>query len=490
MMAKIPAATFAVAVVASVALTGLWGLVAFDSGVASKQQYQQQQNQNGIGASVQVDAAAEAVQPTGRQVEYTLVARETTLEIAPGVRVEAWTYNGTIPGPVLRATEGDRVILHFINETPMPHTVHLHGDHDEKDDGVFQLVGQGQSYTYDFIAGPAGALMYHCHVMPVTQHVRMGLYGAMIIDPKEGLPPAREYVVVAGEYDTKDQLASNPEYVFFNGFADQYWDNPLPAKTGELVRIYYVNMGASPAYGFHIHGTIFDAYPSGIWKNEPLQVQTWEVAAGNGAIFEARWPHAGRYLFHIHGMPEEKGTMAYFNVTDPSGEAAAAVDGVDVARTKSISMIGWQENLTRSLQKQDAGMKANQAGDASQSSSGAAGHSHHAAADAGPATSMGVGTATTAAATTARTAISIPKGAATDTGRTFEPAEISVSAGATVTWTNNDTTLHTVDSRQEGLFSSGMLSHGRTFEHTFSGPGTYEYYCALHPWMAGKVSVG
>ena len=113
--------------------------------------------------------------------EYTLIAQDTTVEIAPGVRVDAWTYNGTIPGPTLRATEGDRVVIHFINKTPMPHTVHLHGDHPSAEDGVFEIVAPNGTYTYDFIATPAGALMYHCHVSPVMQHVRMGLYGAFIV---------------------------------------------------------------------------------------------------------------------------------------------------------------------------------------------------------------------------------------------------------------------------------------------------------------------
>jgi FtsP/CotA-like multicopper oxidase with cupredoxin domain len=119
--------------------------------------------------------------------EYTLIAQDTTVEIAPGVRVDAWTYNGTIPGPTLRATEGDRVVIHFINKTPMPHTVHLHGDHPSAEDGVFEIVAPNGTYTYDFIATPAGALMYHCHVSPVMQHVRMGLYGAFIVypNPKE-----------------------------------------------------------------------------------------------------------------------------------------------------------------------------------------------------------------------------------------------------------------------------------------------------------------
>ncbi|MGN6709683.1 MAG: multicopper oxidase domain-containing protein, partial [Candidatus Nitrosocosmicus sp.] len=152
-----------------------------------------------------------------RTHEYTLIAENTTLEIAPGLRVDAWTYNGTIPGPTITATEGDRVIVHFINKTPLPHTVHLHGDHPSNMDGVFEMVPPNGSYTYDFIAQPAGALAYHCHVPPVMQHVRMGLYGAFIVYPKTPLPPAREYVLVDGEYDTQNQLKPLPEYYFFNG---------------------------------------------------------------------------------------------------------------------------------------------------------------------------------------------------------------------------------------------------------------------------------
>lgn len=438
-ISKTLAASLAVAVV----LTGAGGYFTL---------YAESDDENRSGASARSDA---------RTIEYTLVAQNTTLEIAQGVRVEAWTYNGTIPGPVLRATEGDRVILHFVNETPLPHTVHLHGDHDEQDDGVFQVVNQGESYTYDFIAGPPGALMYHCHVMPVTEHMRMGLYGALIVDPAEGLPPAREYVMVAGEYDTEDQLTNNPQYVFFNGYADQYWDNPLPVRTNEKVRIYYVNMGASPAYGFHIHGTTFDAYPSGIWENQPLDVQTWEVAAGNAAIFEVSWPWEGRYLFHIHGLPEERGTMAYFDVSDAPDDAA---DGVDVAKTKSISMVEWQEDLTRKLQKQDPD------GSVKASASEAPQHAIHASGTAPAGT------------------VAIPAGSGGDTSLTFAPAETSVSVGDTVTWVNDDSTLHTVDSK-EGLFSSGMLPQKRSFEHTFTELGTYEYYCSLHPWMTGTVSV-
>src|SRR6476620_5943744 len=282
--------------------------------------------------------------------EYTLIAENTTLEIAPGLRVDAWTYNGTIPGPTITATEGDRVIIHFINKTPLPHTIHLHGDHPSSMDGVFEIIGPNKTYTYDVIAQPAGALGYHCHVPPVMQHVRMGLYGAFIVYPKTPLPPAREYVLVDGEYDTQNQLIPLPEYYMFNGYAMQYQTHPLPARTNETVRIYLVNLGLSPAYGMHIHGTSFKAYPSGIWENSPLIVQSWELASGNAAILEMKWPWPGKFTFHFHGIPEERGAMGYFNVTNAT---ATDIDGKDIAINNSVSMDAWQMNLTKSLQKQD-----------------------------------------------------------------------------------------------------------------------------------------
>jgi hypothetical protein len=211
-------------------------------------------------------------------------------------------------------------------------------------------VGPNGTYTYDVIAEPAGALAYHCHVPPVMQHVRMGLYGAFIVYPKTPLPPAREYVFVNGEYDTQNQLNPLPEYYFFNGYTEQYQLHPLPAMTNETVRIYLINLGLSPAYGIHIHGSLFKVYPSGILENPTFKVQSWELASGNTAILEAKWPWPGKFTFHYHGIPEERGAMGYFNVTNAP---ANAIDGKDIAITKSINMNDWQMNLTKSLQKAD-----------------------------------------------------------------------------------------------------------------------------------------
>lgn len=413
-----------------------------------------------------IDASDGKVSYTSKTREYTIVAENTTVEIAPGTRVEAWTFNGSIPGPTLRATEGDRVIVHFTNKGHLPHTIHFHGDHNEINDGVFQEVLPGQTYTYDFIAEPAGVFMYHCHVMPVTQHIRNGLYGAFIVDPKEGVAPAREYVLVKGEYDLDDQETPFPDYVFFNGYADQYWNHPLPAKVGELVRLYYVDLGAMPAYGFHIHGTIFESWTSGLWENDPVKAQTWEVSPGNAAIFEAKWKEPGRYLFHLHGIPEEKGTMAYFDVRDASLDA---VDGVDVSKTKSIYMWDWQALQTKELQKPDS--------EGVVSKTGSMTHESHASGDKEEVHLIETNLC------------EIEQGSSIkSSNKSFYPLAIQVSAGDTVKWKNIDSSIHTVSST-DGKFDSGLMNANDVFEHKFVDKGIFDYYCMLHPWMSGAVHV-
>jgi nitrite reductase (NO-forming) len=439
-------------------------------------------NNNGNGIQKQ-----QQLQVPSKTHEYTLIAQDTTVEIAPAIRVDAWTYNGTIPGPTLTATEGDRVIIHFINKTPMPHTVHLHGDHPSAEDGVFEIVPPNGSYTYDFIATPAGALMYHCHVSPVMQHVRMGLYGAFIVYPKKPLPPAREYVLVSGEYDTQNQLNPLPEYYMFNGYTEQYMSHPLMARTNETVRIYLVNLGLSPAYGIHIHGSLFKAYPSGIWENPPFKVQSWELASGNAAILEAKWSWPGKFTFHYHGIPEERGAMGYFNVTNAP---AKAIDGKDVAITKSINMVDWQANLTKSLQKANPNGKVTTttATRAANNTNNEMAHEmehHH---QQPPPSASPINT----------NKVSIVHGAATLGNKAFSPNLIRIKVGSTVTWTNNDNTLHTVTSGVPNTANAGqtfdsgltaLIMPTKIYSHKFTNTGEFSYFCRVHPTMVGKILV-
>ncbi|HSA98931.1 MAG TPA: cupredoxin domain-containing protein, partial [Candidatus Nitrosotenuis sp.] len=228
--------------------------------------------------------------------------------------------------------------------------------------------------------------------------------------------------------------------------------------------------GAMPAFGFHIHGTIFDAFPSGVLENEPVKAQTWEVSPGNAAIFEARWTEPGRYLFHLHGIPEERGTMAYFNVTDAP---SSAVDGIDIAKTKPVYMWEWEKSQIVSLEKADSDSKI------AKTSAGVSGHLMHDL----------LGDADRESKTVETTSCEIENGATMQTAnKSFHPGTIRVNAGDTVRWDNKDTGVHTVTSK-DGTFDSGMIMKGGSFENKFVQKGTFDYFCALHPWMKGSVQV-
>src|SRR5829696_1075796 len=134
--------------------------------------------------------------------EYELTAEEVEIEVAPGVMYPAWAYNGQVPGPTLRATEGDRLRVVFKNQGVHPHTIHFHGFHPANMDGVFEQVGPGQEFVYEFDAEPFGTHLYHCHTMPLKKHIEKGLYGAFIVDPKEGRPEADEMVMIMNGFDT------------------------------------------------------------------------------------------------------------------------------------------------------------------------------------------------------------------------------------------------------------------------------------------------
>jgi nitrite reductase (NO-forming) len=280
-----------------------------------------------------------------RTRQITLIAQDAEIEIAPGKIVRMWTFNGTVPAPPLRFTEGENVSIKFINKTPIPHTVHFHGNHDDKNDGVFPQIMPNESYTYNITAAPTGALMYHCHAYPTSLHIRMGMYGAMIIDPKDTpLESAREFVMVMGEYDLKEIIKLEAEYYPINGYVDQYMTNPLEVNHGELVRMYVINIGTTIPYQFHLHSTTFKAYPSGLLSNEPIDAQTYPVGPGDATIIEARWKYPGTYLFHSHGIQEERGNMGQIEVSDNGNQSAALL-------TESVSMFDWQYELQKQLQK-------------------------------------------------------------------------------------------------------------------------------------------
>jgi manganese oxidase len=253
----------------------------------------------------------------GRVVrEYELTAEGVEIEVAPGVKYPAWAYNGQVPGPTLRATEGDRLRVVFRNRDAHPHTIHFHGFHPADMDGVFELVGPGQEFVYEFDAEPFGMHLYHCHTSPLRKHIEKGLYGAFVIDPRGGRPEADELVMVMNGFDTNFD-ASNEIYAV-NTVAFHYQKNPIQIKMGELVRVYVVNaLEFDLVNSFHTHANFFDYYPTGT-RLEPSEFTDTKVfGQGERGIMEFRYNFPGRFMFHAHVSEfAELGWMGLFDVVE------------------------------------------------------------------------------------------------------------------------------------------------------------------------------
>ncbi len=199
----------------------------------------------------------------GRTVrEFEITAEDVEIEVAPGIFYPAWAYNGQVPGPTLRATEGERLRVVFKNHGSHPHTIHFHGFHPADMDGVFELVGPGQEFVYEFDAEPAGLHLYHCHTSPLRKHIEKGRYGAFIVDPKEGRPEADELVMIMNGFDTNFD-ASNEVYAV-NTVAFHYQRHPIEIRKGRLIRAYVVNvLEFDFVNSFHTHANFFEYYPTG-----------------------------------------------------------------------------------------------------------------------------------------------------------------------------------------------------------------------------------
>jgi FtsP/CotA-like multicopper oxidase with cupredoxin domain len=239
--------------------------------------------------------------PSGQTVrDYTIVAEDVSIEVAPGLMFPAWTYNGSVPGPTLRATEGDRMRVLFVNGSDHPHTIHFHSVHPAGMDGVFEQVPPGESFTYEFDAEPFGMHHYHCHTMPLAKHISKGLYGALIIDPRGGRPAVnRELVMVMAGFDV-DFDDENDFYVV-NGAAFFYQNNPIRIRVGETIRIYLSNMlEFDQSNSFHLHANFFNYYPTGTRLEPSAYTDTIALMQGERGILEFSYKFPGRYLFHAH----------------------------------------------------------------------------------------------------------------------------------------------------------------------------------------------
>lgn len=256
--------------------------------------------------------------------EYTIVADDRgVMEVAPGVFYNAWTFNGTVPGPTIRATEGDTVRIHFFNNGSKPHTMHFHGIHEARFDGVFETVGPGGRFTYEWLAEPVGVHPYHCHIMPLEEHIAHGLYGVYIVDPREGRPPADEMVMVLNGLDTDFDGENN--FYAANTVPFYYQHHPIRIDAGSLVRVYVVNMVEfDPINNFHLHGNLYHYYPTGTDTVPSFYTDMVTLSQTERGIMEFTYDYPGRYLFHAHKVEfSEKGWTGLFLVD--GGEEGGAV---------------------------------------------------------------------------------------------------------------------------------------------------------------------
>ena len=264
------------------------------------------------------DWGRESTLADGRTLrEYDMVAVDQEIEVAPGVFFPAWTYNGQVPGPTIRCTEGDLLRIRFANAGSHPHTIHFHGIHAANMDGVFEIIEPGQSYVYEFDAEPFGLHLYHCHALPLKRHIHKGLYGTFIIDPAGGRPPAKEMVMVMNGFDTN--FDGGNEVYAVNSIAFHYMKHPIVIDKTRPVRIYLVNVVEFDLVNsFHLHANFFNYYDTGTNLEPTLKtVDTISQVQAQRGILEFSFDEHedGLYMFHAHVSEfTELGWMAAFEV--------------------------------------------------------------------------------------------------------------------------------------------------------------------------------
>jgi FtsP/CotA-like multicopper oxidase with cupredoxin domain len=249
--------------------------------------------------------------------EYQFVAVDREIEIAPGVFFPAWTFNGQVPGPTIRATEGDRIRVTFLNQGTHPHSIHFHGWHPPEMDGSLpeHQVMPGDRFVYEFDAEPFGLHLYHCHTLPLKRHIHKGLYGAFLIDPKTPRPPADELVMIMNGFDTNFD-ADNEVYAV-NSIAHHFMHDPIRVEVGRLVRIYLINVTEFDLINsLHVHGMFFDVYRTGTRLTPSESTDTVMLCQGERAIVETRFRYPGKFMFHAHQSEfAELGWMGLFEAT-------------------------------------------------------------------------------------------------------------------------------------------------------------------------------
>ncbi len=263
------------------------------------------------------DPKAPKVLPgTVHDVNFPIIEKDMT--VAAGFVVHTWTFGGTVPGPTIRVHLGDTVNVHLTNQTPMSHSIDFHASQTAMNHQMVEIK-PGATFTYTFHADYAGVWMYHCGTAPTLLHIANGMFGMVIVEPKGGLSKVdNEFTLIQSEwylgaqgqpadYAKANEVAASPDFVVFNGVANQYKDNPIPVKTKGRVRLFVLDVGPNLDSSFHVVGTIFDTV-----EKEGIQLQRgnaggWgsqavDLSPAQAAIIEFSPQEDGVYAFVTHAF--------------------------------------------------------------------------------------------------------------------------------------------------------------------------------------------
>jgi nitrite reductase (NO-forming) len=272
--------------------------------------------------------------------DIDLYAVEAPMTVADGFVQMTYSFSTEpgvpmVPGPVIRVKVGDtlRIHLHNPDTNTMPHSIDFHASMVAWNDEMTDIL-PGEEKLYEFTANYAGVWMYHCGTAGVLSHLMNGMYGMVIVEPKEGLPPVdHEFFVVQSEWylGPQGQIgdltkassgAPNPDFVVFNGVAFQYKDNPIKVPTGERVRVFVIDDGPSIDSSFHIVGTIFDTVIKEGIHLEPGNAGNWasqavDLSPAQSAIVEFTFAEDGLYpmVTHAFNFPG-RGAVGLFQAGD------------------------------------------------------------------------------------------------------------------------------------------------------------------------------
>ena len=409
------------------------------------------------------------------KVVVTLVTEEVLGQLANGVTYTFWTFNGTVPGPFIRLRVGQVVEMHIKNlaNSTMVHSIDSHAILGTGGGSAYSQTAPGNESIFQFTAMRVGLFMYHCATAPIPAHIANGMYGLMLVEPKEGLPKVdREFYVAQGEFYTQGPIgqqgyqafsyakafAETPEYVVFNGRVGSLTGNrTMHANVGDTIRIFFLNAGPNLDSSFHLIGGMLDRlYLEGSLLSPPLlNVQTTLVPAGGAVMVEYKAEVPETLTLVDHSLFRIlRGALATIKVQGPAN--ATIISSIKNGTGPAQGVINM--NMTTETQGN-----------------------------------------TTTQPSSNNTIIMIQNYA-------YNPAQLTITAGTTVTWINQDSIGHTVTegnpdspkSASQRLFDSShgtdgvnviTIPPGKSYSFTFTTPGEYDYYCLPHPFMRGHITV-